>query len=448
MKNPLLLLFATTFLTACSLIPEYMRPSVQTPDDWRGAEATATKTATINKEWWTQFASEELNTLVPEALEYNNDMRAALARIAQLRAALTIAGAPLWPQVNASGSASQSDTSRDATDETYRGGAGVAYELDLFGRNRAQREAAKQGLIGSEYDRAALTLLVANDVATGYFQVLTLQERLSIAERNLISAEDVLRMIEAQYNEGRISGLELAQQRVELASARAQLSAIRNQTAVAQHALAVLLGKPPQAFAVKATSLSNVKAPAIHLDVPASLIEQRPDIQSAEAALRAANANIGVARASLYPRLTLGADATAFANPSYTATSLAASLVAPIFQGGRLQGEVERRRAQQEELVENYRKTVLNAFREVEDALAGIKAADERQVYFLEAAQEADRAYAIAKEQFEAGAIDFQTLLLTQRAQLNASDSFTQSKLELLTASVQLLRALGGGWQG
>jgi NodT family efflux transporter outer membrane factor (OMF) lipoprotein len=446
MKKIMFMLSVTTMLSACSMVPEYMRPEVSMPQGWNGAEVDSTS-HTIEKEWWTQFGSAELNTLVPEALEHNNDMRASLARIEQLRAALTIAGAPLLPQIGATGSASQSDTSRSNAEESYRAGAGISYELDIFGRNRALRESAQQGLIGGEFDRQALALMVVNDVASGYFQVLTLQERLTIAEQNLARAEDVFRVIEAQYNEGRISGLEQAQQKVELASTRAQLSSIRNQTTVAQNALAVLLGKAPQEFAVQAKTLAGVNAPVITPTLPARLIEQRPDIQSAEAALRAANANIGVARANMYPRLTLSADATAFANPSYTATSLAAALAAPIFQGGSLKGEVDRRTAQRDELVETYRKAVLTAFREVEDALASLKAAGERQEYFLEAAKEADRAYDIAKEQFEAGAIDFQTLLIAQRAQLSASDSFAQSKLELLSASISLLRALGGGWQ-
>lgn len=445
MKHSLALLAVTTLLSACSLVPETLRPSMEMPQAWRGAEVTASEQAAVNPTWWTQFESEELNTLIPQALEHNNDLRAALARIEQLRASLRIAGAPLLPAIDASAGASQSDNSRGGSSDSQGAGVGIAYELDLFGRNRAIRDAARAGLEGGEFDREALALMVAGDVATGYFQVLTLNERLAIAENNLARAEDVFRIIEAQYTEGRISGLELSQQRVELASNRAQLSAIRNQTEVARNALAVLLGKAPQDFAVAATNLAGVKAPAIRLSLPASLIEQRPDIKAAEAALKAANANIGVARANLYPRLTISADASVIASPSATATSLAASLLQPIFQGGRLQGEVQRSRARQEELVENYRKTVLVAFQEVEDALAGVKAASERQEYFLVAAQEADKAYAIAQEQFAAGAIDFQTLLLTQRAQLSASDSFHQSKLELLAASVQLQRALGGG---
>lgn len=179
----------------------------------------------------------------------------------------------------------------------------------------------------------------------------------------------------------------------------------------------------------------------------AKVIEQRPDIRSLEATLEAANADVGAARAALYPSLNLSADATLLANPSATATQLAASLFAPLFQGGRLRGGVQLSEARHAELAENYRKAVLTALQEVEDALAGLKTASERQRHFLQAAQEADRAYAIATERFEAGAIDFQTLLDTQRAQLSASDSFFQSKLELLNAHIQLFRAQGGGWE-
>lgn len=445
MKKTTILLAATTLLTACSLIPDFSRPEMKMPEQWRGAEATLAEQATVNDRWWERFGSEELNVLVPAALEQNNDMRAALARIEQLRASLTIAGAPLLPQVDATGGASHSDSNRDDREDTYRAGVGISYELDLFGRNRALRESAQATLEAGEFDRDALALIVAADVSTAYFQVLTLQERHVIARQNLTRGEDVFRIIEALYNEGRIAGLELAQQRVELANNRAQLSQIESQLASAQNGLAVLLGKAPQEFDVEATGLSGIVAPPAQLAVPSSLLGQRPDIKRAEAALRAANADIGVARANLFPRLTLSGDVTAFADPSYTATSLAASLVAPIFQGGRLQADVDRVTARQQELAENYRRTVLTAFREVEDALAALKAAGERQQHFLEAVREADRAYSIAKEQFEAGAIDFQALLLTQRAQLSASDSFSQSKLELLSASIQLLRALGGG---
>lgn len=446
MKKTFALLAITTSLSACSLVPEYMRPDIAMPDHWKGAEAPLNTAATVDNAWWTGFNSAELNALEAEALEHNNDLRAALARIEQLRAALTIAGAPLLPELNASGNATRSDTNNSRSDDSFRAGLALSYEVDLFGRNRAQRDSARYDLNAGEFDREALALMVAGDVATGYFSVLTLHERLLIAQDNLSRAEDVFRIIEAQYNEGRISGLELSQQQVELASSRAQLSAIRNQTEQARNALAVLLGKAPQNLTLGADTLAGVVAPAVPLSLPAEVIARRPDIQSAEAGLRAVNADVGVARANLFPRLTLGADATALADPSGTATSLAASLIQPIFQGGALRAQVRLSEARQRELAEGYRKAVLVAFQEVENALAGVKAARERQEFFLQAAQQADKAYTIAKEQFEAGAIDFQTLLLTQRAQLSASDSFHQSKLELLSAHVQLFRALGGGY--
>lgn len=447
MKRQLLILLVTTGLTACSMVPEFALPPAATPNQWQGMEANKTAAALRDESWWQQFNSPELDALVPAALEHNNDMRASLARIEQLRAALAIAGAPLYPQADIGGGASRSDRSGGSASESYSLGAGLSYEVDLFGRNRAGREAARESLSAGQFDREALGLIIASDVSAGYFQVLTLEERLAIARRNLSRAEDVFRIIEAQYNEGRISGLEMAQQRVELANNRAQLAQFENQLVAARNALAVLLGKAPQDFTVDATRLTGITAPAPVLSVPAEVIEQRPDIRRLEAVLRAANADIGAARAALYPALNLSADATLLANPSATATTLAASLFAPLFQGGRLRAGVTLSEARQQELAENYRQAVLVALQEVEDALASVKSAGERQVYFLEAATEADRAYNIATERFEAGAIDFQTLLDTQRAQLNASDSFHQSKLELLAAHVQLFRAQGGGWQ-
>lgn len=440
-------LCCASVLTACSLVPEFALPPTDTPAQWQQREANTAETVTVDAEWWERFNSEELDRLIPAALEHNNDLRAALARIDQLRASLRIAGAPLYPQVDARGNAGRSDRSNASASESYSLGAGIAYEVDLFGANRAGADSARASLLAGEHDREALALIVASDVAAGYFQIMTLEERLAIARRNLRRAEDLFGLIEAQYTEGRLSGLEVAQQRVELANTRAQLAQFENQLVVARNALAVLVGMTPQGFAVEKAGLTGVVAPAVQLSVPARVIEQRPDIRSQEARLRAANADIGAARAALYPRLNLSADVSLLANPSATATSLAASIFAPVFQGGRLRGAVQLNEARQQELAENYRKSVLTALQEVEDALSSVRAAEERQEHFLEAAREADRAYTIATERFEAGAINFQALLDTQRAQLNASDSFHQSKLELLSAHIQLYRAQGGGWQ-
>lgn len=447
MKRYIALSLTATLLSACSLVPEFTLPDTPVPQQWQSAEANVTPQTEWDAAWWQQFQSEELNRLIPAALDHNTDMRASLARIEQLRAALRIAGAPLFPQADIGGGASRSDSSGASANESASLGAGIAYEVDLFGGNRAGQEAAEYDLLAGQYDREALALLVAADVATGYFQLLTLEERLDIARRNLARAEDIFVIIEAQYNEGRLSGLEVAQQRTELANTRAQLAQFENQLAAARNALAVVTGQAPQDFAVTAESLDGIIAPELRLSAPPQVIEQRPDIQSFEQTLRAANADIGAARAQLYPSLNLSADASLLANPSATATSIAASLFAPLFQGGRLRGGVQLSEARQRELAENYRGAVLTALREVEDALAGLKAAAERQQYFLEAAQEADRAYTITTARFEEGAIDFQTLLDTQRAQLNASDSFFQSKLELLSAHIQLFRAQGGGWR-
>ena len=446
MTKKLFILIASSYLTACSMVTSFENPMQDVPQNWRASPIAEVAEMKREADWWKQFQSSELNALIPAAITQNHDLRASLARIEQLRAGVKIAGSELLPSIDAGASANRSDGSDTTSTDRYRGSANIAYEIDLFGRNRALRDSARASLESGKFDRDTLELIVISEVSTRYFEALTLQERLSIARQNLERAESILGIINAQYKEGRISGLEVSQQKVELASSRAQVAGFENQLALALNDLAVLMGKAPQQFNITANSLAGIIIPPVELVLPATLIEQRPDIQAAEADLSAANADIGAARAALFPSLSISAEVSALTTGS-TATSLAASLLAPIFHGGRLTGAVERSKARQQELVENYQQAVLVAFREVEDALSSLKATSERQAYYLEAAREADEAYRIANERFEAGAIDFQTLLDTQRAQLTASDNFNQSKFALLSASVDLFRALGGGWK-
>jgi NodT family efflux transporter outer membrane factor (OMF) lipoprotein len=314
----------------------------------------------------------------------------------------------------------------------------------LFGRNRSDAQAADYHAEASAYDRDALAIIVAADTARRYFEILAFKDRLKTARVNLSNAEEVARIVDARFNEGRVSGLEAAQQRTALANTQAALASVESQLAASESALAVLLARAPQEFDVAAQSLNGISGPAIAPALPARLIEQRPDIRRDEAELKAANADIGAARAAFFPGLTLSADAALLGSPSGAATSLAASLLAPIFRGGALTGGLEFANARQKELAENYRKTVLTSFKEVEDALAAVKAADERQKQFGIAAAQAANAYAIARARFEEGATDFQTLLDTQSAQLQADDNFTQARLERLTAAIALYKALGG----
>jgi multidrug efflux system outer membrane protein len=443
------------FLGACQLTPDYAEPQVKLPESWREETAkTAAAQEKIDAQWWKGFKSNELNSFVSAALEGNTDLRAALARIDQARATAKIAGAPLLPSVDASAGTGWTRTNPSSGTTTSqnsgRAGVSVGYEVDLFGRNRAGLSAAEAGLRRSVYDRDALELVVKGDVAQAYFVILNLRERMDIARTNLENSRQVLRIVEARYNAGTASALDVSRQKSSLASAEAALTALGNQARAAENALSILLGEAPRDLKIKSTNLRAVAIPRIPVSQPSAVVAQRPDIRAAEEALVAANADIGAARAAFFPVLNLGVDTTValspLSSPASVALALAASAAAPIFKGGQLQGGVDRARARQAELAENYRGTVITSMREVEDALSAAKAARAREVSLATAMEEARKAYSLSRDLYEAGAIDFQTMLDAERTKLSAEDSHASVRLELLSAAVDLYKALGGGW--
>jgi NodT family efflux transporter outer membrane factor (OMF) lipoprotein len=394
--------------------------------------------------FWSALGSEDLNRLVDLALAQNLDLEAALPRIEQARAQIKVAGAALYPIVDASGG--HSKTYQDPKNaESARGLGSLSYEVDLWGKNRNQKEAAAYRAQASEFDHAALRLIVIAEVANFYAQILGFNDRIAIANNNLRNAEEVLRIIEARYTAGRVSGLEVSQQRVAVNGFRTTLTTLVEQRATTANALAVLVSQPPQNFTAPEANLASLRLPVVNLTPPASLLTARPDIAGAEAGLRAANADIGAARAAFFPSLMLGVDASiaaGFGNPAASAVSLASSVLAPIFSGGRLTGNLANVTARQEELAAEYRKTVLTAFKEVEDALALLKSSNEQAMIIRASVTEAQTAYNIAKARFDAGAIDYLTLLETQRSLFQAQDSQVSVEQGRLEAFVQLRKAL------
>jgi len=433
-------------LCACSLTPTYQRPPMVMPDGW-SVEAPAPLPAQAEEpSFWQAFENEDLNRVMAMALAQNFDLQAALYRIEQARAQAKVAGASLLPSLDVGGGTTQNyqevgDTSR------WQGLANLSYEIDLWGKNRSQAEAAKYRAEASTYDREALRLVIAADTAVLYARVLGFDDRIRVAEHNLKDAEEILRIIEARYREGSVSALEVSQQKVAVNDIRAALTTLIEQQTAAVNALAVLLGQAPQQFEMPQAELSALQIPEVYLELPASLLTSRPDIQSIEAGLLAANADIGVARAAFFPSLQLGTDATlaaaGFGDPATTALSLASNVLAPIFSGGRLEGNLENVTARQKELAAQYQQTILTAFREVEDALAVGKSTDQQAELSLESAQEARNAYTIAKARFDAGSIDYLTLLETQRRLSQAEDAQIIATVAQIEAFVQLRKALG-----
>jgi multidrug efflux system outer membrane protein len=437
--------FVALALSGCSLAPEFQRPQMAIPEGWSSVATTGVDSQGDTKPYWQQLGSEELNRVVETAVAQNLDLEAALHRIEQARAQAKVAGSALYPSIDAS--AGTTRNYQDLKNTTAARGLGsISYEVDLWGKNRNQLAAANYRADATQYDRGALQLIVAADAATFYTQVLSLNERIRIAQNNLKNAEEVLRITEARFREGSVSGLEVSQQRVAVNNIRAALASLTEQRTTNLNALAILLGQAPQNVQSPKADFVSLKMPEVNLTPPASLLTARPDIESAEAGLRAANADIGIARAAFFPSLTLGTDtsiAAGFGSPAAAATSLAANILAPIFTGGRLTANLEEVTARQKELAAQYQKTVLTAFKEVEDALAALESNNEQAVLSIESVRESQNAYDIAKARFDAGAVDYLNLLETQRSLYLAQDNQVSIAQDQLAAFIQLRKALG-----
>ena len=448
-------------LAGCSLIPRDGTPPQALPATYSdGATAARSDLA----DWWQHFANADLSAAIESARAANPNVAAAVARIDQARASLRAAGAARFPTTDAGLGATRSWISGDGFGGSFGGGSfgggtgggvggtqhqasvSVGYEVDVFGRLRAEVTAAGARYVASRHDRAAVELAIYADVADGFITATGLRERLAIARANLLNNRQVLTIVEARLREGASSRLEVAQQRTTVANVEASVVALEQQLRDAGHALSVLEGAVPDGRPAGANSLGALSLPTIAPGQPAELLTRRPDLARAEDDLGAANADIGVARAALLPRFTLSSSGNFGIEPASTIGSLAATLAAPIFQGGRLQAEVDRTRARRTELVAAYRDAVLTATREVEVALNAVRASAKRRAALEVAATQARDATRLARELYLAGRNDFLTLLNSQVAEFSATDAAVDARRAEFSAAVALYRALGGGW--
>src|SRR5713226_1878986 len=292
-------------LSACSLAPPYQRPQMAMPAGWSSVPGVGLQSQQDGLPFWKALGSGELNRLIDMALAKNLDLEAALHRIDEARAQAKVAGSSLYPTIQASGSSAR--TIKEPLNTSAAQGLGsISYEVDLWGKNRNQAAAANHRAAASQFDREALRLVVTSDVTNFYTQAVGFNDRIRIAENNLKNAEEVLRIIEARFKAGSASGLEVSQQRVAVNGFRFTLVTLAEQRTTTLNALAILLGLAPQNFDAPKADLASLKMPEVNLTPPAEVLTVRPDIESAEAGLRAANADIGSARAAFFPSLTLG----------------------------------------------------------------------------------------------------------------------------------------------
>jgi NodT family efflux transporter outer membrane factor (OMF) lipoprotein len=441
MRNILVLLL----VAGCGTTSPVLQPDVAPPPAYSEQVAGPA----ISADWWNRFDSAELRALVDEALTGSPDLAIAMERVRQAEAQVRVAGSSLFPGLNFS-----MDSRANKDSESSGASLSASYELDLWGRNAAGVSAAEAGLRATTYDRESARLTLISGVANAYFDVLSLRGRLAVARENLAIAERVLAVVEVRRRNGAVSALDVERQQAAILSQRAALPALEQQERQTLAALALLLGRVPQGFEVKATSVAALAIPAVSPGLPAELLTRRPDLAAAEASLVAANADLKVARTELLPSIQLTGSAgvasstlLAFASGGTSTVALAASLLQPIFDGGRRRAGVTVAESRERELVESYRKAILAALADVENALVATARLTEREALQLEAARRSREALRLAEVRYREGAEDLLSVLDAQRTLFNAEDQVAQARLDRLQAAVALYKALGGGWQ-
>ncbi len=446
----------------CILTRDLPDPALDIPEGYKAARLTRPD-APPTLDWWRGFRSPELTTLMEEAQTVNLDVAAATARFIQADAQARVAGAALLPSLSGTGQQTYSRSSGSSSSGLTNGGREVvnyqsslsaSYELDFWGKNRDAAQAAEETAIASRFDRDVVALTALVSVANAYFQVLASQDRIRTAERNIASAQRILDAIKQRLSAGTGTDLDVAQQEAVLANQRAAVPTLRQTLAQNVNALATLVARPPESVRVIGGTLNRIASPRVTPGLPSELLTQRPDIRRQEAQLAAATANVGSARAQFFPSIQLtgaggyqSSSLVSLFQPQAAFFNVVGSLTQPIFDGGRILGNFESTKARQDELLQTYRKTVVQSFADVDNALVAIRESTNRLRLQREVVAASRRAFQLAEQQLRAGTADIVTVLNTQLTLFQAEDSLSQAQLARLLAIVSLYQALGGGWE-
>ncbi|AGH48081.1 MULTISPECIES: efflux transporter outer membrane subunit [Sphingomonas] len=456
-------------LSACAVGPDYRAPA---PSDLKVPERFLAERpgAEIDlARWWTSFDDPVLTQLVDKSLAANLDVAVAGARLRQARASLRQAQGGALPSLSASGSVSRSigndgntyvdpstgqTISRGGDTTIFRAGFDASWEADIFGGIRRSIEAARANAQSSEANLHFTQVSVASEVGLNYLAARLAQVRLDIARRNLATQDETVEIVGWRVQAGLVSSLDLEQARQLRANTAATIPNLETSYNNAVNRIAVLLGEAPGAVNGLLRDPQAVPLPpeAIGAAIPAEIVQRRPDIAAAERTLAAETARIGVATAQLYPALRLsgsfsGSDTSLGDLPSAMIGNLVAGITAPIFNGGQIRAQIEGQRASADAALATYRQTVLTALEEVENALTALTNAERREREVIAAAEAAENAVIYARSQYRAGLIDFQALLESERSLLSAQDSRASARADRANATVQLYKALGGGWE-
>lgn len=454
-------------LPAAAKSPKYQKPGVTTPQNWQTPapwhEAVPLDSLPKGK-WWEFFGDAELNQYEQRAMANNQTLQAAISRLVEARASARITASGLYPELDAGAQATRERFSgnrptngavihpQPVTQNVFTIPFTLNYEVDLFGRVRHSVEASNASLQASAADLENVRLLVSSELAADYFQLRELDSEIVVVQKAITYQQQALTLVQNRHNGGAASGLEVAQQQTVLDSSITQLALLQQQRAQFQHALAMLQGLAPAEFIAPVRGL-EIQPPALPLIVPSELLQRRPDIAIAERDTAAANARIGVARAALYPSISLGGsgglDSQAISHlleaPSFV-WSLGLSALEPVIAGGRNRAQLEFAKAGYQETVANYRETALVAFQQVEDALSGLTTLGAAYESQQRAVEDAERALQLANARYTGGLVTYLDVITAEELALSNEREATQLLGQRMTTSLLLVKALGGGW--
>ncbi len=463
---------AAFIVSACAVGPDYKSPPSTSPKAW-GHTTHSSAIKPFRDPWWTSFNDPELNRLINEAATANLDYKVALARVRDAREQHTITFASGLPQLSAKSTASRrfnnSAGAAQSGGATSGGGFGIGnqlinifqmgfdaqWELDFFGGVRRALEAADATVEGEQENSRDVLVTLLGEVARNYIELRASEQKFRLAKQNLTAQREIEHLTQIRQQSGLASQLDTAQAQAQADSTEAQLPVWQTEIDRSIHAIGLLLGREPETLAIRLNSESPI--PAINSEIvtglPSELLKRRPDIRRAERNMAAANAAIGVATAELYPKINLaafiGLQNTSIKDftPIGKSWSTASTLTMPIFNWGKLNANIRSKKIQYEQTFLNYQSTILNAFKEVEDALAALVNEQKRYQSLKQAADANRLAVALATERYEKGLTGFTDVLLSQEAQFQSEIDLADSYAKVSSNKVALYKALGGGWE-
>jgi NodT family efflux transporter outer membrane factor (OMF) lipoprotein len=412
---------------------------------------------TIERDWWKAFESSQLTQLVELAQQKNPDVVIAAERVKQAELQMKIANAGLFPTLGLNASSGEKSTKSSNGNWPSSGSTNVGltanYEVDLWGGAMADRHSAKAGYKSTVFTTEATRLSISAGVATAWFNYLALQERIATAKKNIEIADRIQKIVDSLYRNGAASAADVAVQKTNLLSQQNALLPLQLQLDQTRAAIALLEGQIPQAYQLASENILNVKIPTISAGVPSNVITRRPDVASVEAQLQASSADVYAARTALLPSAQLSGNMNKSAtelfalNPAIQTAGWSLSLAQTIFAGGRYVNQVRLSESRRVEMLEQYRKIILTALQEVDDALNRVGITQQQEANQQNIVEQASRSLRLNETRYREGDIDLQSLLDSQRSLFQAQDALVQQRLARLKAVVDLYKALGGGWQ-